>query len=69
MKKIGWIGLGKMGLPMALRILKSGHNLNNLLCRKLLETKSAYEIVSATALEKEAVEAFELPRNLTPAFH
>jgi 3-hydroxyisobutyrate dehydrogenase-like beta-hydroxyacid dehydrogenase len=28
MRKIGWIGLGKMGLPMALRILESGHNLN-----------------------------------------
>ncbi len=28
MRKIGWIGLGKMGLPMALRVLESGHNLN-----------------------------------------
>jgi 3-hydroxyisobutyrate dehydrogenase-like beta-hydroxyacid dehydrogenase len=28
MRKIGWIGLGKMGLPMAQRILEKGHNLN-----------------------------------------
>ena len=48
---------------------KSGHNLHNLLCRKLLETKSAYEIVSAPSLEKEAVKAFELPSSLVPAFH
>lgn len=48
---------------------KSGHNLHNLLCRKLLETPSAYQIVSASSLQKEAVEAFELPRALAPAFH
>jgi UDP-3-O-[3-hydroxymyristoyl] N-acetylglucosamine deacetylase len=48
---------------------KSGHNLHNLLCRKLLETPSAYEIVSASSLQKEALEAFELPRALSPAFH
>ena len=28
MRQIGWIGLGKMGLPMALRLLEKGHNLN-----------------------------------------
>lgn len=48
---------------------KSGHNLHNLLCRKLLATPSAYEIVSAASLEKEAVEAFNLPSALAPAFH
>mgnify|MGYP000067357722 CR=1 FL=1 len=48
---------------------KSGHNLHNLLCRKLLETPSAYEIVSASSLQKEAVEAFELPRYLSPAYN
>ncbi len=48
---------------------KSGHNLHNLLCRKLLDTPSAYEIVSASSLQKETVEAFELPRALSPAFH
>jgi UDP-3-O-[3-hydroxymyristoyl] N-acetylglucosamine deacetylase len=48
---------------------KSGHNLHNLLCRKLLDTPSAYQIVSASSLQKEAIEAFELPMALAPAFH
>jgi UDP-3-O-[3-hydroxymyristoyl] N-acetylglucosamine deacetylase len=48
---------------------KSGHNLHNLLCRKLLETPSAYEIVTANSLERETVEAFTLPRALAPSFH
>jgi UDP-3-O-[3-hydroxymyristoyl] N-acetylglucosamine deacetylase len=48
---------------------KSGHNLHNLLCRKLLETPSAYEIVSASSLQKETVEAFELPVIMAPSFH
>ncbi len=48
---------------------KSGHNLHNLLCRKLLATPSAYQIVSASSLEKEAVKAFDLPTTLVPAFH
>jgi len=47
---------------------KSGHNLHNLLCRQLLATPDAYEIVSATSLRKEALEAFELPRALAPLF-
>jgi UDP-3-O-[3-hydroxymyristoyl] N-acetylglucosamine deacetylase len=47
---------------------KSGHNLHNLLCRKLLATPSAYEIVSASSLEKETIEAFALPRALAPLF-
>ncbi|MCF8057979.1 MAG: UDP-3-O-acyl-N-acetylglucosamine deacetylase [Bacteriovoracaceae bacterium] len=48
---------------------KSGHNLHNLLCRKLLENPQAYQVVSASSLQKEAIEAFELPRALAPAFH
>ncbi|MEE3080245.1 MAG: UDP-3-O-acyl-N-acetylglucosamine deacetylase [Bdellovibrionota bacterium] len=48
---------------------KSGHNLHNMLCRKLLETEGAYEIVSASALERKAVEAFELPTALQPLFN
>jgi len=48
---------------------KSGHNLHNLLCRKLLQTPSAYEIVAASSLQKETLETFELPRNLMTAFH
>jgi UDP-3-O-[3-hydroxymyristoyl] N-acetylglucosamine deacetylase len=48
---------------------KSGHNLHNLLCRKLLATKSAYEIVSVSSLQKETVEAFTLPHSMVPSFH
>ena len=48
---------------------KSGHNLHNLLCRKLLESPQSYQIVSASSLHKEAIEAFELPRALAPSFH
>lgn len=65
---IGDISL--LGHEIAGRITtyKSGHNLHNLLCRKLLETPDAYEIVSASSLQKEALEAFELPRALSPMF-
>ncbi|MBT3584133.1 MAG: UDP-3-O-acyl-N-acetylglucosamine deacetylase [Halobacteriovoraceae bacterium] len=48
---------------------KSGHNLHNMLCRKVLDTPSSFQIVSASSLEKEAVQAFELPRALAPSFH
>lgn len=41
---------------------KSGHNIHNLLCRKLLETPSAFEIVSASALKQEVREAHKLPQ-------
>ena len=44
---------------------KSGHNLHNLLCRKLLETPSAYEIVAASALKAEVHEAHKLPQFIT----
>lgn len=47
---------------------KSGHYVHNLLCRKLLETPSAYQIVSASQLEKETIEAFVLPQGLQPSF-
>ncbi len=60
-----------LGHEIAGRIttFKSGHNIHNLLCRKLLETPSAYEIVTASNLQKEAVQAFELPRALSPAYN
>jgi len=59
-----------MGYEIAGKITtyKSGHNLHNLLCRKLLENKNAYEIVSSSALEKEAIESFLLPEALAPSF-
>ncbi|MBT3982986.1 MAG: UDP-3-O-acyl-N-acetylglucosamine deacetylase [Bacteriovoracaceae bacterium] len=40
---------------------KSGHNLHNLLCKKILEQTSAYQIVSASSLHEETTKAFELP--------
>ncbi|HXH32077.1 MAG TPA: UDP-3-O-acyl-N-acetylglucosamine deacetylase [Bacteriovoracaceae bacterium] len=44
---------------------KSGHNLHNLLCRKLLETPSAYEVVSASSLKAEVRDAHKLPQFIT----
>ncbi|MBL7664192.1 MAG: UDP-3-O-acyl-N-acetylglucosamine deacetylase [Bacteriovoracaceae bacterium] len=44
---------------------KSGHNLHNMLCRKLLETPSAYEIVTASSLKAETREAFQLPQAIS----
>lgn len=44
---------------------KSGHNLHNLLCRKLLETEGAYEIVSAASLTQEARDAHMLPQMIS----
>ena len=46
---------------------KSGHNLHNLLCRKLLDTPSAYDIVSAASLTGAAVQAYELPASMSHA--
>lgn len=41
---------------------KSGHNIHNLLCRKILETPSCYQIVSAAALKAETRKSLELPQ-------
>lgn len=40
---------------------KAGHNLNNMLCRKILSSPSAFEIVPAGALRPETTKAFGLP--------
>jgi len=66
---VGDISLLGYEIAGKITTFKSGHNLHNLLCRKLLETEGAYQVVSASALEKEAIEAFELPRALSPSFH
>lgn len=44
---------------------KSGHYLHNVLCRKVLENTSSYEIVSASSITKEARIAHELPQMIT----
>jgi UDP-3-O-[3-hydroxymyristoyl] N-acetylglucosamine deacetylase len=66
---IGDISLLGYEIAGKVTTFKSGHNLHNLLCRKLLENPQAYQVVSASSLQKEAIEAFELPRALSPAFH
>lgn len=66
---IGDISLLGYEIAGKITTYKSGHNLHNMLCRKLLETPSAFEIVSASSLQKETIEAFELPQALAPAFH
>lgn len=66
---IGDISLLGYEIAGKITTFKSGHNLHNLLCRKLLETPKAYQVVSASSLQKEAIEAFELPSALAPAFH
>jgi UDP-3-O-[3-hydroxymyristoyl] N-acetylglucosamine deacetylase len=66
---IGDISLLGYEIAGKITTFKSGHNLHNLLCRKLLATPSAFEIVSAASLERETVEAFALPRALAPSFH
>ena len=66
---VGDISLLGYEIAGKITTFKSGHNLHNLLCRKLLATPSAYEIVSAASLERETVEAFALPRALAPSFH
>ena len=47
---------------------KSGHNLHHALCRKILETPGAYEVISAQALRKETLDTFALPWAMTPVF-
>ncbi len=44
---------------------KSGHNIHNLLCKKLLETPDAYEIVSSATLKEEVQKSFDLPQVIT----
>lgn len=65
---VGDVSLLGMEIAGKITTYKSGHHVHNLLCRKLLETPSAYEIVSASSLERETIEAFELPRSLQPSF-
>lgn len=59
---IGDVSLLGHELAGKITTYKSGHNLHNLLCRKLLETPSAYEIVSASALKADVHEAHKLPQ-------
>lgn len=62
---IGDVSLLGHELAAKITTFKSGHNLHNLLCRKLLETKGAYEVVSAASLTQEAQEAHRLPQMIS----
>ncbi|MBP5295849.1 MAG: UDP-3-O-acyl-N-acetylglucosamine deacetylase [Bacteriovoracaceae bacterium] len=66
---IGDISL--LGYEVAGKIttFRSGHKVHNMLCRKLLQTPSAYKIVTASSLQKEAAQAFELPNSISLAFN
>ena len=47
---------------------KSGHKLNNMLCRKLLDSPHAFESVSGSSIEKEMLDSLRLPKTITPTF-
>ena len=59
---IGDISLLGHKLAGKITTYKSGHYLHNVLCRKILDTPSAYEIVSASSLAPEIREAHRLPQ-------
>lgn len=62
---IGDISLLGYEIAGKITTYKSGHHLHNLLCRKVLETKGAYEIVSASSLSAEARDAHKLPQMIS----
>jgi len=59
---IGDISLLGHKLAGKITTYKSGHYLHNVLCRKILDTPSSYEIVSASSLAPEVREAHRLPQ-------
>jgi UDP-3-O-[3-hydroxymyristoyl] N-acetylglucosamine deacetylase len=65
---IGDVSLLGYEIAGKITTFKSGHNLHNMLCRKLLETPSAYEIVNASSLKAEVREAHKLPQFITVSY-
>lgn len=59
---IGDISLLGYELAGKITTFKSGHYLHNVLCRKILDTPSCYEIVSASSLTLETKESRRLPQ-------
>lgn len=57
---IGDVSLLGYDLVGKITTYKSGHNLHNLLCRKLIETLDAYEIVSSSTMSPVFKESFNL---------
>jgi UDP-3-O-[3-hydroxymyristoyl] N-acetylglucosamine deacetylase len=64
---IGDVSLLGHSLAGKITTFKSGHYLHNVLCRKILENPSCYEIVSASALTKETRETGRLPQTIALA--
>jgi UDP-3-O-[3-hydroxymyristoyl] N-acetylglucosamine deacetylase len=62
---IGDISLLGYEIAGKITTYKSGHHLHNLLCRKILATAGAYEIVSASSLTAEAQDAHRLPQMIS----
>jgi UDP-3-O-[3-hydroxymyristoyl] N-acetylglucosamine deacetylase len=62
---IGDISLLGYEIAGKITTYKSGHHLHNLLCRKVLATAGAYEIVSASSLTAEARDAHRLPQMIS----
>lgn len=59
---IGDVSLLGYELAGKITTYKSGHYLHNVLCRKILDTPSCFEIVSASSLTQEVREAHKLPQ-------
>jgi len=59
--------LSLLGFDIAGKVttFKSGHHMHNLLCKKILATPSAFEVVSASSLREETRKALDLPRAIT----
>jgi UDP-3-O-[3-hydroxymyristoyl] N-acetylglucosamine deacetylase len=64
---IGDVSLLGHSLAGKITTFKSGHYLHNVLCRKVLENPSCYEIVSASSLTKETRETVKLPQTIALA--
>lgn len=65
---IGDVSLLGFEIAGKITTFKSGHNLHNLLCRKLLETSSAFEIVKASSLNEEVRKAHEIPQFISVSY-
>jgi len=65
---IGDIAL--LGHPVLGKITtyKSGHNVHNLLCQKLLSTPGTFEVTSYSSLSGIAISSYELPKFLSPVY-
>lgn len=65
---VGDLYLAGYGILGELQAYKSGHALNNVLVRKLLDTKSAYELVSLESEPTSLSETQSLHEYLVPVF-